>query len=370
MSLRRLGFAGRFGGAAPDHGERQVGQAGHAEGEEQAVVVQALDKRGVREHAGKVGGGRCLQKAGDDRYHADEHGRYRAPVPAARVRVLAVHLVELGQVELPAAYDPVVHDHHRPDGPEEAAVADEPGKDVGADGLEDQPGKKNHADDGGDDAAGPERDIPGRQVREVERGRDHVRGHVRGYLGYRDNEHGEDEEKRDTAREPRDENDRVPDSFPEDHDGRRRDRDPDKRKGRHGERKPEGLPDNLGALGLRVAGEVRDVEGERYPVPHVRRQGREEQRPERGIALLELGRGREHVAHAAARNKTPDQERDAAAEKERCGERLEPLYALDAGQDDDELYRPEHDESYERVPGDARPAAPDRRDESVEGRPP
>src|SRR5919112_5879362 len=62
----RLGFADRFGGPATDHGERQVRDGGDAEGEEQAVVVQALDERGVRENAGKIFSCGGLQEAGDD----------------------------------------------------------------------------------------------------------------------------------------------------------------------------------------------------------------------------------------------------------------------------------------------------------------
>src|SRR5215203_815821 len=303
----------------------------------------------------------------DDEGHADEDGHYCPPVPPIRVRVAAVHLVEFGEVELSSAHDPVVNYHHGPDGPEEAAVANEPGEDVGAGGLEDQPGKREHTDYGGDHATCPERDVLGRQVREIEGGRDHVSRHVRRDLGYRDYEHGEDKQGGDIAGKSRDEGDRGPDRLVEDDDGRRRDRDPDKGEGRHRERESKGLPDDLRALGLRVAGEVRNVEGERDPVTYVRREAGPEERPERCVALLEFGRGREHVDHAATRDEPPDQERNATADQERCGERLEPLHALDAGQDDDELYSPKDQEGYEGVSCYVGPTAPCGCYEGVEG---
>src|SRR5918992_575580 len=135
-TLRRLRFAGRFCGAAPDHGERHVRDGGNAEGEEQAVVVEALDKRRVLEHASETGGRGSLEKAWQDRDHPDKYSRYRTPVPAVRVRVAAVQLVELGEVELPPAQDPVVRDHDGCNSTEEAAIAHEPREDVGANVIE------------------------------------------------------------------------------------------------------------------------------------------------------------------------------------------------------------------------------------------
>src|SRR5215204_1861926 len=288
--LRRLRFPGRLSGAATDHGEPQVHQCRYRKGEEQAVIVEALDKRWIRERSTvEAGGGGGFEETRKDEGHADEHGHNRPPVPAVSVRVAAVHLVELGEVELPPAHDPVVYDHHGPDGPEEAAVANEPGEDVGAGGFEDQPGKREHADHGGDDATCPERYVLGRQVREVERRRDHVRRHVSGDLGNCDDEHGEDKQGGDIASKSRYEGDGVPDRLIEDDDGRRGDRDPDKGEGRHREREAKDLADDLRALSLRVAGKVRNVEGEGDPVTHVRREAGPEERPERCVALLEFG---------------------------------------------------------------------------------
>src|SRR5215213_3025656 len=48
-------------------------------------------------------------------------------------------------------------------------------------------------------------------------------------------------------------------------------------------------------------------------------------------------------------------------------ERLEVLNALDAGQNDRDLYHPEHEEGYELVPGHVRPTAPQGGRERVEG---
>ena len=64
IPLRSLRFAGRFRGATPDHGERQVSDGGDAEGKEQAVVIEALDKGGVGEDAGEVRGGGRFEEAG------------------------------------------------------------------------------------------------------------------------------------------------------------------------------------------------------------------------------------------------------------------------------------------------------------------
>src|SRR5215212_10470975 len=156
--LRGLRLPARLRGEAGDHVQEQIREPRDEEGEEQAVVVEPLDKRRVLEDAGEAGGGSGLYEAGQHGDNADEDGDYGPPVPAAGVAVAAVVLVEVREVELAAPDDPVVHDHHRSDGPEEAAVAHEPGKDVRPGGLEEHPGERQDADDGGDDATRAERD--------------------------------------------------------------------------------------------------------------------------------------------------------------------------------------------------------------------
>src|SRR5215207_2495803 len=231
--LCRLRLPAHLRGEAGDHVQQQVGQPRDEEREEQAVVVEALYKGRILEDASEFRGRGGLQEAWKDRDHTDKHRSYGPPVPAAGVGVAAVELVELDQVELTAAHYPVVRDHDGPDGAEEAPVADQPGEDVGADAVEEHPGKRDDTEDRGDDPPSPERDVPGRQVREVERRGDHVRGHVRRDLGYHDDDHGEDQDHGEIAGEPGYELYRVPDRLAEDDDGRRRHRDADEAEGRH-----------------------------------------------------------------------------------------------------------------------------------------
>src|SRR5918999_274161 len=70
---------------------------------------------------------------------------------------------------------------------------------------------------------------------------------------------------------------RIPDHFAEDHDRRACHRDADERERRHRCRKSECLAEHLRALAARVAGEIRNVEAERRPIPNIRRQTCREQ---------------------------------------------------------------------------------------------
>src|SRR5215204_283612 len=298
--------------AAADYRERQVSQPRDEEGKEQAVVVETLDKGGVLEDSLETWGRGGLEESRQDGDHADKDRYYRPPVPAAGVGVAAIPFVEVGQFEPPAAQNPVVCDHDGRDRPEQAPVADEPGEDVGADVLEENPGEGDDAQDRGDDTAGAERDVLRCQVGEVERGGDHVRSHVRRDLGDHYDDHGEDQSGGKITGDPRDHLHRVPDGLAEDHDGGRGDRDPDNAEGRHRYGEPQSLSDDLRLLALGVAGKVRDVEGERDPIPHVRRQGRPEKRPERCVALLQLRRGGKDGAHTAAGHETPREQGQAA----------------------------------------------------------
>src|ERR671917_1959509 len=120
LLLRGLRLPARLGGEAGDRAQEQVRQPRDEEREEQAVVVEPLDKGRVLEDAGEAGGSGCLEETGEDRDHPDEHRGYGPPVPAAGVGVEPIVLVEVGQAELAVADDPVVRDHDRPDRPEEA----------------------------------------------------------------------------------------------------------------------------------------------------------------------------------------------------------------------------------------------------------
>src|SRR5215204_2889348 len=119
MSLRRLGFAGWFGGAATDHGQSQVHQPRHGKRQEQAVIVEALYECGIREGPPvQAGGRRRLDKTWNNNDHADQYRDYGPPIPSARIGVTAVQLVQIGELESSAAKYPVVYDHDGPDGPE------------------------------------------------------------------------------------------------------------------------------------------------------------------------------------------------------------------------------------------------------------
>src|ERR687894_135243 len=126
LFLGGLRFAARLGGEAWDRAEQQVHQPRDEEREEQAVVVEALDEGRVLEDAGEARGRGGLEEAGEDGADADDYGGYGPPVPAARVGVAAVVLVEVREVAVPLAQDPVVDDPHGPDGSEQAPVAHQP----------------------------------------------------------------------------------------------------------------------------------------------------------------------------------------------------------------------------------------------------
>ena len=174
---------------------------------------------------------------------------------------------------------------------------------------------------------------------------------------------------RNVPSEPRNEHHGVPDRLAEDHDGRRRHRDADEGEGRHRQREAEGLPEDLRALGFRVAGEVGDVEGERDPVPHVRREAWPEERPERALSCCSLAEVVNTLAMPPPAEKPQTSEREAADEEKRRGKRLEDLNPLDAEQNDHDLYHPEHEEGYKGVPGNVGPPAPDGGRQRVEGEP-
>ena len=74
--------------------------------------------------------------------------------------------------------------------------------------------------------------------------------------------------------------DRVPFGRPVDHRRRTGHRHADEREQGHGGRQAQGLAQHLVALRIGVAAEVGDVQRQRGPEAHVRRQGREEERPE------------------------------------------------------------------------------------------
>src|SRR5215211_4681943 len=81
------------------------------------------------------------------------------PIPATRVGVTAFHLVEIAHIQSASAHDPIVRDHHGSDGAKQAPVADQPGKDVGANVVEENPGERDDAEDSRYYPTGPERDV-------------------------------------------------------------------------------------------------------------------------------------------------------------------------------------------------------------------
>src|ERR671910_905596 len=146
--LRDFRLPARLRGEARDHVQEQVRQPRDEEREEQAVVVEPLDEGRVLEDASEARGRGGLEEPGQDGADADQDRSYGPPVPTAGVGVAALVLVEVGQAELAAAQDPVVRDHDRPDRPEEAPVAHQPGEDVRPGAVVEYPGERDYADDG------------------------------------------------------------------------------------------------------------------------------------------------------------------------------------------------------------------------------
>src|SRR5215217_944460 len=77
----------------------------------------------------------------------------------------------------------------------------------------------------------------------------------------------------------------------------------------------------------------------------------------------------EVVSDATPRRETPDKERDSTEQEKWRGQGLEDLHPLYAEQNDHDLYDPEDEEGYERVPWNMGPPAPDGGRKGVEGRP-
>jgi len=114
--------------------------------------------------------------------------------------------------------------------------------------------------------------------------------------------------------------------------------DADEGEQRHRDWQPNRLADHLGALRLGKSGEVRDVQRQGRPVAEVSRQSGPEQRPEMPLALLQLGRGREHVGNPAARAQAPHEQRNRPTQQQRSGhEALKLADALHPAQDDPQL---------------------------------
>src|SRR5882757_228439 len=106
--------------------------------------------------------------APDGQHTASDEGDDGTPVPAAVVPVAAARAVQVGEVELGPAQDPVVGDEDARDRAEQTADQAEPGEDVALRVGVEPPREDQYAEDAGDEGAGPETDLPGRDVGEVE----------------------------------------------------------------------------------------------------------------------------------------------------------------------------------------------------------
>ena len=130
-----------------------------------------------------------------------------------------------------------------PIGPEQGAVADEPGEDV-AGGIGDEFPRHHHdADDAGDQPADAEGDFPRGEVGKIIRGTDHVGGDIRGKRCHAKREHRNDED--DRVLELRQDIDRIPDRFAVNDSCRRCDGDADERIERHRRGRPSAWPIDL-----------------------------------------------------------------------------------------------------------------------------
>ena len=140
--------------------------------------------------------------------------------------------------------------------------------------------------DAGDQAAGAKGNFLRRKVGEVIGRADDVGGDVRGQRRNADSEHGDDQD--DGIGEPGQHVHRVPDGLMKDYCRRRSHGHADERVKRHGERQADGLAEDLVSLGVRVAGEIRDVQGKRRPKTDHAGQRRKEENPE--LPALRLAR--------------------------------------------------------------------------------
>mmetsp|Transcript_23671 Transcript_23671/g.51938 ORF Transcript_23671/g.51938 Transcript_23671/m.51938 type:complete len:234 (-) Transcript_23671:1059-1760(-) len=166
-------------GAVDEGGDRHPHEPGH-------VVEGHEEGRHVCQHP--QGG----QEAGHGGQHAQHHGHQGGRVPAILVPVLsALPLgVEGVHVECTLAHQPVVRHHDADDGPQQGAVAHQPGVDEAGAGGDQLPGHDDEADGGCDEAAQREGDDPGGHVDKGVGGGHDVCGDVGGQGGPHEAEEG------------------------------------------------------------------------------------------------------------------------------------------------------------------------------------
>ncbi len=146
--------------------------------------------------------------------------------------------------------------------------------------------------------------------------------------------------------------------MPEQHRRGRRHRDADERVERHGYRQSESLPPCLRCLRFGVAREIGNVERQRGPVAHHRRQGRKEHGQELAGRMKLAGR-REHGSEAARLDPHPDQQQRGHHEHEWRAERLQVANGFDSAPHHHHVQQPEQQKAGPQNPADARQRRPD-----------
>src|SRR5262249_11927723 len=139
---------------------------------------------------------------------------------------------------------------------------------------------------------------------------------VRGELRDEDNQRAEND--REWIADAGDQRHRIPYRLTEDDNRRAGHCHPDERERSHRGGQAEDLAERLRTLVSCVPCEVRDVEAQRGPVAHVRRQRGREQLPERQMRRLEPAGFAENVTETATTASCPREQQQAAGQEQGC----------------------------------------------------
>ena len=250
-----------------------------------------------------------------------------------------------GHIQLGSADQEIVGQHDAGDRPQQRRITDQPGEDVGAGRLQQLPREDGDADAGGDVAAHAKGDLLRRQIREtVGRGHD-VGGEVGRQRGQQQGQQGHHDRR--SAHAPGQRH-RIPDRFAIDDHRRRGHGDADKSQQGHWQRQSQRLTDDLVALALGIAGEVRNVQRQRGPEADHGRQRGPEHRGKLACAVAAFGKagGRgQHRPEAIGLHIGPAQQRQTHQDQQGCRQQFQPADRLGAVADEHHVQRPEGQET-------------------------
>ncbi len=292
--------------------------------------------------------GHGRQEAGHAGRDPDGQGYQSGAVEAGGVPVGAFLDIQAGQVEPRPAEEEIVGDEDAADRAEQRGIGDEPGVNIAGGVREQLPGLDQNANDARNQAAGAERNSPRPEVGEVVRRADHVGRQVRGQRRQAQGEQGHDQDH--GVGELCHQHHRVPDFLAVNDDRRRRDGHAAEGVQPHGRRQPDSLADDLVALRIGVAAEVRNVERQGRPEPDHRRQGGEEELPKLPgprPSRRELRGLRENRTKAAGCLVGPRQQGEAHEDEQQGLDVQQEADRLDAPVDDRHVDGPEEEEARE-----------------------